>query len=45
MIPRYTRPVMAKLWSQSEKLRAWTLVEFYACEAWYKLGKVPEKRL
>jgi len=43
MIPRYTRPVMAKLWSQSEKLRAWTLVEFYACEAWYKLGKVPEK--
>jgi adenylosuccinate lyase len=43
MIPRYTRPVMAQLWSQEEKLRAWALVEFYACEAWYKLGKVPEK--
>ncbi len=43
MIPRYTRPVMAKLWSPSEKLRAWLLVEFYACEAWYKLGKVPKK--
>ncbi|HAA84235.1 MAG TPA: adenylosuccinate lyase, partial [Thermodesulfobacterium commune] len=43
MIPRYTRPIMAKLWSPEEKLRAWGLVEFYACEAWYKLGKVPEE--
>ncbi|MDF2954076.1 MAG: Adenylosuccinate lyase [Thermodesulfobacterium sp.] len=43
MIPRYIRDVMAKLWSPEEKLRAWCLVEFYACEAWYKLGKVPEK--
>lgn len=43
MIPRYTRPIMAQLWSQQERLRAWCLVEFYACEAWYKLGKVPEK--
>jgi adenylosuccinate lyase len=43
MISRYTRPVMAKLWSSEEKLRIWCLVEFYACEAWYKLGKVPEK--
>jgi len=43
MIPRYTRDVMVKLWSPEEKLRAWCLVEFYACEAWYKLGKVPKK--
>ncbi len=43
MIPRYTRPVMAKLWSEEEKLRVWLLVEFYAMEAWYKLGKVPER--
>jgi adenylosuccinate lyase len=43
MISRYTRPIMAKLWSPEEKLRIWCLVEFYACEAWYKLGKVPEK--
>ncbi|PMP67886.1 MAG: adenylosuccinate lyase [Thermodesulfobacterium geofontis] len=43
MIPRYTRPVMEKLWSLEERLRVWCLVEFYACEAWYKLGKVPEK--
>ena len=43
MIPRYTRDIMAKLWSPEEKLRAWALVEFYACEGWYKLGKVPEE--
>jgi len=43
MIARYTRPIMAKLWSIEERLRVWCLVEFYACEAWYKLGKVPKK--
>ncbi|MGC9110187.1 MAG: adenylosuccinate lyase [Caldimicrobium sp.] len=43
MIPRYTRSIMAKLWSEEEKLRVWLLVEFYAMEAWYKLGKVPER--
>jgi len=43
MIPRYTRPVMKNLWSPEEKLRAWLLVEYYACEAWYKLGKIPEE--
>ncbi len=43
MIPRYTREIMAKLWSEEEKLRVWLLVEFYAMEAWYRLGKVPER--
>lgn len=43
MIPRYTRPIMARLWSEEEKLRSWLLVEFYAMEAWYRLGKVPER--
>ena len=41
MIPRYTREVMAKLWSPEEKLRAWLLVEVLACEAWAKLGRIP----
>ncbi len=45
MIPRYTRPEMAKLWSPEEKLRAWLLVEVLACEAWSKLGRVPQKAL
>ncbi|MFN3920936.1 MAG: adenylosuccinate lyase [Caldimicrobium sp.] len=43
MIPRYTREVMKRLWSEEEKLRSWLLVEFYAMEAWYKLGKVSER--
>ncbi len=42
MIPRYTREVMRRLWSEEEKFRSWLLVEFYAMEAWYRLGKVPE---
>ncbi|HIE33373.1 MAG TPA: adenylosuccinate lyase, partial [Thermodesulfobacteriaceae bacterium] len=41
----YTRPEMARLWSPEEKLRAWLLVEVLACEAWAKLGKVPESAL
>ncbi len=45
MIPRYTREVMAKLWSPEEKLRAWLLVEVLAAEAWAKLGKVPESAI
>ncbi len=43
MIPRYTRDVMAKLWSPEEKLRAWLLVEVLACEGWAKLGRIPEE--
>jgi len=45
MIPRYTRPEMAQLWSPEEKLRAWLLVEVLACEAWARLGRVPEEAL
>ncbi len=45
MIPRYTRPEMARLWSPEEKLRAWLLVEVLACEAWAKIGRVPEEAL
>ncbi len=43
MIPRYTREVMAKLWSPEEKLRAWLLVEVLACEGWAKLGRIPKE--
>ena len=45
MIPRYTREVMAKLWSPEEKLRAWLLVEVLACEGWARLGRIPEEAL
>ncbi len=45
MIPRYTRKIMETLWSEEEKFRTWLMVEIYACEAWHKLGKIPEKEL
>ena len=43
MIPRYSRPEMVQIWSPEEKLRAWLMVEVFACEAWAKLGRIPEE--
>ena len=42
MIPRYTRPGMARLWSQENQYRRWLEVELLAAEAWARLGRVPE---
>lgn len=42
MIPRYTRPVMAKIWSEENKFGRWLDVEVLALEAWEVLGKVPK---
>ena len=41
MIPRYTRPEMARLWTDENKYRRWLEVEILALEAWELLGKVP----
>ncbi|MBI4237314.1 MAG: adenylosuccinate lyase [Deltaproteobacteria bacterium] len=41
MIPRYSRPAMAALWSEEEKYRRWLAVELFALEAWVRLGKAP----
>jgi len=41
MIPRYTRPVMGKLWEQEHKFRKWLDVEIAACEAWAELAEIP----
>jgi adenylosuccinate lyase len=41
MIPRYTRPVMAKLWSPDNKYQKWLEVEILACEALSQLGLIP----
>ncbi|HEX8099837.1 MAG TPA: adenylosuccinate lyase [Actinomycetota bacterium] len=43
MIPRYTLPDMASVWSEEAKLRRWLEIEVLACEAWAKLGKIPEE--
>jgi adenylosuccinate lyase len=45
MIPRYTRPVMAQLWSPGNKYQKWLDVEVAACEALSQLGFIPAKDL
>lgn len=41
MIPRYSRPEMAALWSDEARLRWWQEVEVLACEARAVRGDVP----
>lgn len=45
MIPRYSRPPMAAIWSDENKYRNWLEVELLACEAMNKLGQVPDADL
>ncbi len=41
MIPRYSRPEMAQVWSEEHKYDTWLQVEIAACEAWAEQGIVP----
>ena len=45
MIPRYSRPEMAKIWEPENKYRKWLDVEIAACEAWAEIGEIPKKSL
>jgi adenylosuccinate lyase len=45
VIPRYTLPEMAGVWSDKTKLSHWLRIEILACEAWQRLGRVPEEDL
>jgi adenylosuccinate lyase len=45
LIPRYTRPEMALVWSEERKLEAWLQVEVAACEALAEQGVVPGEDL
>jgi adenylosuccinate lyase len=45
MIPRYTRPVMAHIWSPENKYQKWLEVEILACEALSQLGLIPARDL
>ena len=45
MIPRYSREIMTKIWSQENKYQKWLDVEILACEAMAKLGKIPKRSL
>jgi len=41
MIERYSRKVMADIWSEQNQFQAWLDVELAACRAWSKLGRIP----
>ena len=43
MIPRYTLPEMAAVWSDEVRLGHWLEIELLAVEAWARLGKIPEE--
>ena len=41
MVPRYTRPEMAAIWSPAERYRIWFAIEALAAEAMAGLGAIP----
>ena len=45
MIARYTRPAMARIWSEETKLASWLEVEIAALEGWAETGLVPRNDL
>jgi adenylosuccinate lyase len=42
MIPRYTRPEMARIWEPENRFRIWLEIETLACEAQAELGVIPK---
>ncbi len=43
MIPRYSRPEMADIWSPETKFRIWFEIEAHAAEAQAELGVIPKE--
>ena len=43
MIDRYTRPEMAAIWSQENKLKVMMEVEILACEGMAAIGQIPQE--
>jgi adenylosuccinate lyase len=41
MIPRYSRPQMAAIWSDAHRLQLWLEIEVAVCEARAHLGEIP----
>ena len=41
LIPRYSLPEMAAVWSDEARLANWLEIEILAVEAWAELGKIP----
>jgi adenylosuccinate lyase len=45
MIPRYSRPDMASIWTDDAKLQRWLDVELAVCRAWGRRGVIPAEDL
>jgi adenylosuccinate lyase len=45
MIDRYTRPEMARIWSQEAKYEAWLQVELAVCDVYARRGVIPADAL
>lgn len=45
MIPRYSRPEMAAIWSEEAKLGRWLEVELEVCRGWSRRGVIPAEDL
>ncbi|MDR6771395.1 adenylosuccinate lyase [Azospirillum sp. BE72] len=43
MIPRYTRPEMARIWEPENRFRIWFEIEAHACDAQAELGVIPKE--
>jgi len=43
MIPRYTRPDMARIWEPENRFRIWFEIEAHACDAQAELGVIPKE--
>ena len=41
MVPRYSRPEMANIWSPEARYRIWFEIEALAAEAMAELGTIP----
>ena len=43
MIPRYSRPIMEKIWEPENRFQMWYEIEAHACDAQAELGVIPKE--
>ena len=43
MIPRYSRPIMEKIWAPENRFQIWFEIEAHACDAQAELGIIPKE--
>lgn len=42
MIPRYSRPQMAAIWTPENRFRIWFEIEAHACDGMAEIGIIPK---